>query len=63
MNICGRRFDPGVPMRRTEAQRLVGDEMDDDDGACGDAFLHININNGRFSKKAIMKINVKLKKI
>ena len=40
MSICGRRFDPGVPMRRMEAQWLVGDEMGDD-GACGDAFLYI----------------------
>ena len=42
MSICVRRFDPEVPMRRTEAQWLVGDEMGDD-GACGDAFLHINV--------------------
>ena len=40
MSICVRRFDPEVPMRRTEAQWLVGDEMGDD-GACGDAFLYI----------------------
>ena len=39
MSICVRRFDPEVPMRRTGAQWLVGD----DDGACDDAFLYINI--------------------
>ena len=40
MSIYVRRFDPEVPMRRTEAQWLVGDAMDGD-GACGDAFLYI----------------------
>jgi len=44
MSICVRRFDPEVPMRRTEAQWLVGD----DDGACDDAFhddVHVRMDD------------------